>query len=113
MFIIKKRVRYRRNKLTIYTCAYIFKEKKERKQGWGNDYVVKSSHCSCGRPMIGSFEHIVLVRVYHLHKHHDQGASWGGRGFIQLTLPYHCSSPKEVRTGTKAGLEVKSSTSTN
>jgi hypothetical protein len=25
------------------------------------------------------------------------------KGFIQLTLPYCCSSPKEVRTGTQAG----------
>jgi hypothetical protein len=27
----------------------------------------------------------------------------GRKGFIQLTLPYCCSSPKEVRTGTQAG----------
>jgi hypothetical protein len=27
----------------------------------------------------------------------------GRKGFIQLTLPYYCSSPKEVRTGTQAG----------
>jgi hypothetical protein len=26
----------------------------------------------------------------------------GRKGFIQLTLPYCCSSPKEVRTGTQA-----------
>ena len=26
----------------------------------------------------------------------------GRKGFIQLTLPYRCSSPKEVRTGTQA-----------
>jgi hypothetical protein len=26
----------------------------------------------------------------------------GKKGFIQLTLPYCCSSPKEVRTGTQA-----------
>jgi hypothetical protein len=29
----------------------------------------------------------------------------GRKGFIQLTLPYCCSSPKEVRTGTQAGQE--------
>jgi hypothetical protein len=28
------------------------------------------------------------------------------KGFIQLTLPYCCSSPKEVRTGTQAGQEA-------
>jgi hypothetical protein len=27
----------------------------------------------------------------------------GRKRFIQLTLPYCCSSPKEVRTGTQAG----------
>jgi hypothetical protein len=27
----------------------------------------------------------------------------GRKGFIQLTLPYCFSSPKEVRTGTQAG----------
>jgi hypothetical protein len=31
---------------------------------------------------------------------------FGGKGFIQLTLPYCCSSPKEVRTETQAGHEV-------
>jgi len=30
----------------------------------------------------------------------------GRKGFIQLTLPHCCSSPKEVRTGTHAGQEV-------
>jgi hypothetical protein len=30
----------------------------------------------------------------------------GRKGFIQLTLPYCCSSPKEVRTGTHAGQEA-------
>jgi hypothetical protein len=28
------------------------------------------------------------------------------KGFIQLTLPYCCSSVKEVRTGTQAGQEA-------
>jgi hypothetical protein len=28
------------------------------------------------------------------------------KGFIQLILPYCCSSPKEVRTGTQAGQEA-------
>jgi hypothetical protein len=27
----------------------------------------------------------------------------GRKGFIQLTFPHCCSSPKEVRTGTRAG----------
>jgi hypothetical protein len=30
----------------------------------------------------------------------------GEKGFIQLTLPYCLSSPKEVRTGTQAGREA-------
>jgi hypothetical protein len=30
----------------------------------------------------------------------------GRKGFIQLTLPYCCSSPKEVGTGTQAGQEA-------
>jgi hypothetical protein len=39
-------------------------------------------------------------------KYNDQEASWGGKGFIQLTLPHCCSSPKEVRTGTQTGQEA-------
>jgi hypothetical protein len=31
----------------------------------------------------------------------------GRKGFIQLTLPYCCSSPKEVRTGTQASQETE------
>jgi len=30
----------------------------------------------------------------------------GRKGFIQLTLPHCCSSPKEVRAGTQAGQEA-------
>jgi hypothetical protein len=30
----------------------------------------------------------------------------GRKGFVQLTLPYCCSSPKDVRTGTQAGQEA-------
>jgi hypothetical protein len=30
----------------------------------------------------------------------------GRKGFIQLTLPYCCSLPKEVGTGTQAGQEA-------
>ena len=39
-----------------------------------------------------------------LDKHHDQEASWGGKGLFGLHF-YHCSSQKEVRTGTQAGQE--------
>ena len=47
----------------------------------------------------------VLVRVtIAVMKHHDQG-NLGKKGFIQLTLPYHCSSSKEVRTGTQTWQE--------
>jgi hypothetical protein len=31
----------------------------------------------------------------------------GKKGFIQLILPYCCSPPKEVRTGTQAGQEAR------
>jgi hypothetical protein len=31
---------------------------------------------------------------------------FGRKGFILLTLPYCCSSPQEVRTGTQAGQEA-------
>jgi hypothetical protein len=34
----------------------------------------------------------------------------GRKGFIQLILPYHYSSPKEVRTGTQAGQEAGTDT---
>jgi hypothetical protein len=30
----------------------------------------------------------------------------GGKGFIQLTFPHRCSSPKEVSSGTQAGQEA-------
>jgi len=30
----------------------------------------------------------------------------GEEGFIELTLPHCCSSPKEARTGTQAGQEA-------
>jgi hypothetical protein len=42
-----------------------------------------------------------VLGLLFLHKHHDQEASWGGKGFIHLTLPYCCSSPR------KSGLELK------
>ena len=38
--------------------------------------------------------------------HHDQEASWGGKGLFSLHFPHCCSSPKEVRTGTQAGQEA-------
>jgi hypothetical protein len=28
------------------------------------------------------------------------------KGFIQLTVPHYCSSPKDVRTGTQTGQET-------
>ena len=48
----------------------------------------------------------VLVRVSIAEmEHYDQKASWGRKGFIWLTLPHCCSSPKEVkeRNSNKAG----------
>jgi hypothetical protein len=33
-------------------------------------------------------------------KHHNQKASWGGKGFIWLTLSHHCSSLKDKNSNT-------------
>ena len=38
-------------------------------------------------------------------KHRDQKSKLGRKGFIRITLPQHCSSLKEVRTGTQARQE--------
>jgi hypothetical protein len=43
----------------------------------------------------------VLVRFLFLHKHHDQEASWGGKGLFGLHFHTACSSPR------KSGLELK------
>jgi hypothetical protein len=45
----------------------------------------------------------VLVRVSIPAQTSRPRSKLGRKGFIQLTLPYCCSSPKEVRTGTQAG----------
>jgi hypothetical protein len=42
-----------------------------------------------------------------VNKHPDQQASWRGKGFIQLILPDHNPSLKEVRTGTQEGLKPR------
>jgi uncharacterized protein (DUF305 family) len=47
----------------------------------------------------------VLVRVTSaVMKHHDQ-SNLRRKEFIQLMIPHHSSSSKEVRTGTQAGQE--------
>ena len=48
----------------------------------------------------------VVLEFLFLPKHHDLRSKLGRKGFIQLTLPHCCSSPKEVRTGTQAGQEA-------
>jgi hypothetical protein len=40
-------------------------------------------------------------------KHHDQEASWGGKGLFSLHFPHCCSSPNVVRTGTHTGQELE------
>lgn len=45
-----------------------------------------------------------VVVVVVVMKHHVY-SSLGRKGFIELTLPYHCSPPKEVRAGTQVGQE--------
>jgi hypothetical protein len=46
---------------------------------------------------------VVLVRVSIPAQTSWPRSKLGRKGFIRLTLPYCCSSPKEVRTGTQAG----------
>jgi hypothetical protein len=49
----------------------------------------------------------VLVRVsIPCTEHHNQEASWGGKGLFSLYFKHCCSSPKEVRTGPQAGQEA-------
>ena len=48
----------------------------------------------------------VLVRVSIPAQNIMTKKQLGRKGFIQLTLPYCCSSLKEVRTGTQAGQEA-------
>jgi hypothetical protein len=50
--------------------------------------------------------HIVLVRVSIPAQTTWPRSKLGRKGFIRLTLPCCCSSPKEVRTGTQAGQEA-------
>jgi hypothetical protein len=45
----------------------------------------------------------VLVRVSIPAQTSGPRSKLGRKGFIRLTLPHCCSSPKEVRTGTQAG----------
>jgi hypothetical protein len=48
----------------------------------------------------------VLVRVSITAQTSWPRSKLGRKGFIWLTLPYCCSSPKEVRTGTQTGQEA-------
>jgi hypothetical protein len=55
--------------------------------------------------MMLSLLHSVLIMVtVAAVKHHDQ-SKLRRKGFIWLTLPYYCSSSKEVRTRTQIGQE--------
>ena len=49
----------------------------------------------------------VLVRVSIPAQTSWPRSKLGRKGFIWLTLPYCCSSPKEVRTGTPAGQKAE------
>jgi hypothetical protein len=49
-------------------------------------------------------KHVSVRVTIAVTKHHDQN-NLGRKGFIRLTLPHHCSSSKESRTGTQAGQE--------
>jgi hypothetical protein len=50
---------------------------------------------------------IVLVRVSIPGQNIMTKKQVGRKGFIQLTLPYCCLSPKEVRTGTQPGQKAE------
>jgi hypothetical protein len=57
--------------------------------------------------LLGStpWNQLVLLRVIiAVMKYHDQ-SNLGMKEFIQLILPYHCSSSEEVRTGTQTEQE--------
>jgi len=49
---------------------------------------------------------VVFVRVSIPAQTSGPRSKLGRKGFIQLTLPHCCSSPKRVRTGTQAGQEA-------
>jgi hypothetical protein len=55
---------------------------------------VRLSESSCLRAMVAAM------------KRHEQ-SGLGREGFIWLTLPHHCLSLKEVRTGTHTGQELE------
>jgi hypothetical protein len=57
-------------------------------------------------PVYMSVRESVLVRVSIPVQTSWPRSKLGRKGFIRLTLPYCCSSPKEVRTGTQAGQEA-------
>jgi hypothetical protein len=59
------------------------------------------------RPLFSWFQlGFVLVRVFIPAQTSWPRSKLGRKGFIRLTLPHCCSSPKEVRTGTQAGQEA-------
>jgi hypothetical protein len=71
-------------------------------------------HSSLGCMLLGSHDSLDQVLssslswsgFLFLHKHHDQEASWGGKGLF--SLHFHTAViTKEVRTGTQAGQEAR------
>ena len=63
--------------------------------------------CLCTASLHRSWYQFVLVRVtIVMMKHHEQRANWGGNGLF--SLHFHCSSSKEVRTGTQIEPEGRS-----
>jgi hypothetical protein len=49
----------------------------------------------------------VLVRVSIRAQTSCPKSKLGRKRFIRFTIPYYCSSPKKVRTGTRAGQEAR------
>jgi hypothetical protein len=92
-----------------YTCTHILRER-ERERERERTLVIKEififvringecttniNMCICFPPTHTHTFHICWPR-----------RNLGRKGFIQLTLPHCCLSPKEVRTGTQVGQEL-------
>jgi hypothetical protein len=54
-----------------------------------------------GMKELKGFATCISQGFYSCTKHHDQEASWGGKGLFSLHFPHCCSSPR------RSGLELK------
>jgi hypothetical protein len=63
----------------------------------------QTKHNRIGILLIYNLLEVVIVRVSIPAQTSGPRSKLGREEFIQLTFPYCCSSPREVRTGTQAG----------